>query len=358
MQKKIVYGVLDWGLGHASRSIPLIDRLLEKDVQICLASSGSALEVLTRHYPDLPYLELPAYAIHFGTSDSIVYSILRQLPHIQKVIRNEHQTLSHFLQRETAHGILSDNRYGIRAKNRPSVVITHQTHIRVPRGWRFSEGLVNLIHRNYLLPFDEVWIPDYPGKQALAGSLSAPVETLRHRYIGPLSRFPHLPAAAENPRYAAVAVLSGPEPARTRFEQILLTQMQHHTARFALVRGLPDCPETLPEFINIDVYNYLGTNDLIALLGKTAGLICRSGYSGLMDLDRMGIAAVLVPTPGQSEQEYLAMHHRNNPQFVVVTQENFDLEQGLSQLRHCTPHPVHTHADLSGPALASFLAKL
>lgn len=359
MKKTVVFGVLDWGLGHASRSIPLIDNLIERDVVVIIASSGYALAMLKMQYPELQFITLPSYRIKFTKSNSIIAPIIYQLPHIQYVISREHRILEEFISAHPVDGIISDNRYGLWSKKVPSVFITHQIFLKLPKAVQSFTGLVNQIHHRFIKRFDNCWIPDYPGDKNLSGDLSHafPI-SFPHEFIGPVSRFRSVSSSNSNFRYEALAVLSGPEPQRSVFEEILIRQMTDTEGKYCLVRGLPGSSGNTVSRPNIDIYNYLNNKELTSIMAESKLLICRSGYSTLMDLAALGKPAILIPTPGQSEQEYLAEYHDRKGHFRMASQNSFVLKTLLNDNSAFSGITNQFSVDLSAKALDAFIGKL
>lgn len=332
LKKKILFGVLDWGLGHASRSIPLIDSLLQNDIDISVVSSGSALTMLTEHYPYLPFFELPAFNIRLSTGTSSVLKIACQLPHFYDVINKEHKITEKLIRLNQYDGIISDNRYGLWSKKVPAIFITHQLFIKAPNAFRFSEPLINKINHHYIKKFDSCWVPDFLDITQLSGRLSHFGSTkFSVEYIGPLSRFSSMESDNKSLKYEAIAILSGPEPQRSIFEEILVREMNRIDADFCLVRGLPESGIKIIQKGRITIHNYLDSNELSNVISKSKLVICRSGYSSIMDLAALGAKALLVPTPGQSEQEYLASYHQKLHHYLAVNQNELDLPEQLKQ---------------------------
>src|SRR5690606_7360311 len=169
------------------------------------------------------------------------------------------------------------------------------------------------LNRRALRAFDEVWVPDFAGEPNLSGSLGHPRGAWpRTEYIGPLDRFRGADDA-ESPDAApdVLALVSGPEPQRALFEEKLRHALGGMEGTRVLVRGLPGAPVPATPAAPgaFTVFDHLPGSRLRALLREARSVVCRSGYTTVMELSGMGKTGVLfVPTPGQSEQEYLAVH--------------------------------------------------
>ena len=231
----------------------------------------------------------------------MVLNMALQLPHILKTIRQEHRVLQQLVQQHAYRVVISDNRYGCFAQGTKNIFITHQVQPIVPAPLRLplSVGL-GRFYRN----FDELWVPDCPGAGNLSGKLSAarPPKT-KVRYIGPLTRMQPL---ALEPRWDVIAVLSGPEPQRSRLEAELLKQAAASPLKWLIVQGRPDTAQRSLQTDRLQVVPFMDSQSLNRAICRARFYVGRSGYSSLMDLAALKVPALLVPTPGQTEQEYLA----------------------------------------------------
>ncbi|MFM9949177.1 MAG: glycosyltransferase, partial [Saprospiraceae bacterium] len=293
---KILVAALDWGLGHAARCIPVVRELQAQGAVVWLAGSGQSLTLLRNEFPDLPFLELPAYDIRYARK-SMIRSIGSQAFKILRTIIAEHFVLRKFVRRQGIDAVISDCRFGCFTRRATCVFITHQLHIRTPNAW--LSKVVNAFNRWFIQRYDALWIPDIAEGGGLAGALSHPALPGGH-YIGLLSRMKRVEVPE---RYDVVVVLSGPEPQRTILEELILEQAKGLEIRMLLVRGkieLLSPPTPLSPSLS-----------LLSLLSLTQGLptevgdhmsaakliLSRSGYSTLMDLARIGKPAILIPTP-------------------------------------------------------------
>jgi len=299
---------------------------------VLLASDGVALHLLKAEFPHLPALELPSYRIRYE-SPNMVRNIAWQMPRIMYAVRAEHQETERLVRKHNIRGIISDNRYGCFSRNAKSVMLTHQLQLRVPNG--FLEWSANRVLHRALGKFDETWVPDVAEEPNLSGDLSHGTSEIfaQTRFIGPLSRMQTAQNAASNAtqslEYDVAVVLSGPEPQRTYLEQRLLEQAMSLPQKFIFIQGKTQAKEHHFIAENVEVVSYLTSEDLNEVLLASEVLVCRSGYSSIMDLAALGKKAILVPTPGQTEQEYLADFFAQQNIFLVQKQEEIDLETGL-----------------------------
>lgn len=344
---KIIVAPLNWGLGHATRCMPIIQALLDRNIEIILASDGRALALLRQEYPQLHHIELPPYDIQYsGSSFGLVPAILFQIPKILQAIRAEKKAIQQIVEKEKISAILSDNRYGCHHPNIPSIFISHQLFLKTPPLLQWIEPIVAKTQMHFIQHFDQCWIPDSSNPlQSLSGDL-AHKNTLnpsRFRFIGTLSRMKKsLPPMTTHPsfvqhflqeKYDIVAVLSGPEPQRTLFEKILQEQLLHSSLQCLIVRGITE-QQNLQSINNqLQIINFLTAVDLNQVLLTSNIVIARSGYSTLMDLATLGKQnAILIPTPGQTEQIYLANHFHTKGIFYRSSQSTFKLHQALEEV--------------------------
>lgn len=279
-------------------------------------------------------LLLPGYEVKYSRSrKGFLWSVLRQLPCLLRTIRNEHQWLLDFTARQPVDGIISDNRYGLFHPDIPSVIMTHQLQVRTGLGG-FFDRLLRPLHYRFLQRFGQCWVVDVAGTPNLAGALSHPAVLPRQaRYIGWLS---HLDRSLVNPGEEdyLLIVLSGPEPQRTILADRLWTQAQTcKKQRIVFVEGSTAAPERAQQAAHIQWHAHLPGAALASLLAGASMVICRSGYSTLMDLVLLGKKAILIPTPGQTEQEYLGRYLCEQGLFYSVGQEDFRLEAALEQAK-------------------------
>ena len=301
---------LDWGLGHATRSLALAERLRRQGDELIWASAGPALELLCRELPaEEPVHELPAYDVRYATGN-MVWNVATQSLKWARTLGAERQVTAQLVRRYRPDRIVSDSRFGCYHPRVVSIFLTHQLHPLT------GFGPANAVYRWHLnRHFDRFWVPDEEGEDRLSGQLSAAAGYEGVEYIGQLSRLRSL----ESPERSAVEVpavpnhllllLSGPEPARTRLETRLLSALPLTTGRVTLVRGLPAGAKPLdnrPRHPGFTHYDFADRTTLIQLLESADLVLCRSGYSTLMDLRALAKPALLLPTPGQTEQIYLA----------------------------------------------------
>lgn len=323
---KILVAPLNWGLGHASRCVPLIHRLLDEGHEVVIGGDGMSFTLLRKHFPKLRYVYLAPLDLHYSRSGNQTWAMLKAIPRLLLWRNKDRLMLKAILQEEHFDQVISDNRPGLYNKQVECIYITHQLQIRLTKTWQWAEATASRIHARMYTRFNKVWIPDYEDiNHSLAGELSHPSNLRLSRkktefqYIGPLSRF-HSPITHKpSPiNYEVVAVLSGLEPQRTLLEQELIERYSGKEERVLIVQGLVNHPNTRIKRGNLTIVPSMADAELVPALLNARHIIARSGYSTIMDMEALGLLSVgnnkplpvhieLIPTPGQPEQEYLAV---------------------------------------------------
>lgn len=355
----ILVAPLSWGLGHATRCIPIIRALRKKGEPVIIGAEGKALALLQEEFPKMPYIDFdsdPGITYPSGDPGDLKFSLfmLRQYKKLGRSIKRDQKIVLDMVGKGMLKGIISDNRFGVHHTSVHSVILTHQVN---PISPMFT-GKVHKKNHRMLTPFDEVWIPDHEGIDNLTGKLTAPVPFGHVRWIGQLSRFKKGTVRKRDNK--VVMILSGPEPQRSALEDLLTESIEGMDREFVLVRGLPGDrgkAERIPE-LNLTVHNHLSSKEMEALLNSSGTIISRSGYTSLMDYRKLDKRAILIPTPGQTEQEYLAKRLDGKHGFVALKQRDFSsnrLSELLSEME--TENPENNPADPTAlsNAIDSFL---
>jgi hypothetical protein len=396
---KVLVAPLDWGLGHATRCIPIIKELLNQKCQVIVAAEGAQKALLHEEFPFLTFVELPGYRVQYGKNRALTFlRLIASIPKILIHIKRENGWLRRFADHERPDLVLSDNRYGLYLPGTVTIFITHQLSIRTPFG-KVADRLLQRINYSAIGRFSVCWVPDTAGADGLAGELSHPkrMPPIPTRYIGWLSRMQSpfegtgdirsgssvrglasdVPAQSTKD-FDVLVLLSGPEPQRTILEKMILAQAADCNCKMVLVRGLPgkrtregaaDIPEGYERggpwrsrpnevlsdsvVVGVDrnsgrslaaprrvvVYDHLVAGELERLMLRSDVVLSRPGYSTVMDLRRVGKKAIFVPTPGQTEQEYLGGYLAAKGLGICVRQHAFSLTAALMQARGLGDRP-------------------
>jgi len=330
-QKKILICVLNWGIGHAARVIPIIHLLLKHGQTVFLASDGDALAFLRREFPDLEYCELPPYnPVYPKGNTGMMGKILFQMPKFSSAVSQEHSLVERIVKEKRIDIVISDNRYGCYSNRIKSILITHQINIQMPSFYGFLEPFVNFYNWQRIKKFFRVWVPDFRDDRNITGDLSSS-NTVGKRYIGQLSRMRAIPNTEK--KYDILVLVSGPEPQRTIFENMMRTQLYNYHGASLLVRGQPTGSSEIKTLGRLSEVDFLDTEDLNLAIEQAEMIVCRSGYSTIMDLAKLGKNAILIPTPGQTEQIYLAkvLFHRGTCYYK--DQEDFKLSKAMPKTK-------------------------
>ncbi len=362
--KKVLITPLDWGLGHATRCIPIICELISRNCTVLIAGSGDSLTLLRKEFPSLTFFELPGYNPVYPSIGSMVWKMALQLPKFRKVIQEEHECVERIIEENKIDLVISDNRYGCWSEKISSVFITHQTNILMPKRFDWLAGVVRYFNVRMINRFTYCCIPDYPDEHGLAGELTSFGD---HRirtkvlYMGSLSRFK--PSIPKQKKWDVLCVFSGPEPQRSMLEKMVRDQLSSSGLKYFIVRGIFSSLATEDEhavnfLTNSSVcvptdrnkkwtvrtqstgmtqstdmtiigdkhsINFLTSEKLQEAIEQSEVIIARSGYSTVMDLAALGKKAIFIPTSGQTEQEYLAATLMKKKVAFSMPQNKFNL---------------------------------
>ncbi|MCY7409757.1 MAG: hypothetical protein LH473_05750 [Chitinophagales bacterium] len=322
---------MNWGLGHASRCVPLIRELLLHNIEVVIAADGRALQLLRNEFPQLKWFQLGGYDINYSGSGGAVFQILVQLPKFFLSFFSERKWLNEFIAKEKIDIVISDNRYGLYNRKIFSVFIAHQICIQLPIGFKWMEGFLYRINKNFISRFNECWMPDVADEKNLSGNLAhqfpIPPNTF---FIGPLSRFKFLEKVKH---YDLLMVISGPETQRTEFEELLTEQAKKLPLKILMVRGIPESnhrEQVTENFLKVD---FMNAEELNHAFLSSKIIVARSGYSTVMDLVATKSRAILIPTPGQTEQEYLAEYLQSQNIFYSQKQNSLNLIKAIEKAK-------------------------
>ena len=353
-KKRVLVAPLEWGLGHATRCIPIIRELIALDCEVFVGAEVAARVLLEKEFPQLQFLPLKGYRMRYSRKAYwLPVKILLQFPKMILSIYREHRWLKKAIRKHTIDIVISDNRFGFYDTTVPCVYITHQLTIKT--GNRLTESIAKKIHYHFINKYSECWVPDTEAPTSLAGVLSHPkyLPKTPVRYIGPLSRFEKKEVEK---KYDLAVVISGPEPQRTIFEKLLLDQLSDHPGRVLFVRGLPgNSPGDIFINSNIEMHDHLPSEELNEAIQRSAMIISRSGYTTVMDLVKLQKPAILIPTPGQPEQEYLAKYLIEQKLFYCILQKDLVLKTALNEVEKFPFNTIPINSDDYKRAVMEFI---
>ncbi len=306
---KALVAPLDWGLGHATRCIPVVREFLARGWTVDLAVAGSPMAALYRgEFPGLLQVPVPEYSIRYPSRGfEMPFWLLKNYRRIAAVIRRENAVAESLVRERGYDVLLSDNRFGFHSRKAFCIYMTHQLRILFPGSLSVFENVGVAWHRKRMRAFDAVWVPDVPDFPGLSGRLSHGLRGNGVKYVGPLSRFSALGeiVSPEKKRFRFLVLLSGPEPMRTQFERSVLSALEKIPGEHAVIRGLPGRSDFAEAAPNVTLYNHLDSADFAEAVLSAETVVSRPGYSTVMDMAVLGARCVFVPTPGQTEQVYL-----------------------------------------------------
>jgi uncharacterized protein (TIGR00661 family) len=320
-KKNILITPLNWGLGHATRCIPIIKGLEENGFTPIIASDGIALDILRKEFPHLQTLELPSYQIEYAKNGAFFkWKLIRNSPKMIRAILKEKKIVTQWIDKHAIKGIISDNRLGVFSKKVPSVFITHQLNVLTGN----TSWITSKLHQRIIKKYIECWVPDVAGTPNLTGKLGHTDNPhLKVKYIGPLSR---LQKQLLPKKHDLMVILSGPEPQRGIFENRLKTEVARFKGKVIFIKGKVETDQEVEVIDHVTYYNYMNSSELELAFNESEMVLCRSGYTTVMDLAQLRKKAFFIPTPGQYEQEYLARKLKKEGLVPYAKQNDFKIE--------------------------------
>jgi hypothetical protein len=307
--------------------IPVARMLLERNYNVIIGSGKEHQAMFRNELPGLTYIDFPGFKPEYSRFLPQYISLLLRIPLLLYHIAAEHIQLKKIINENKIDIILSDNRFGLWNRRIKSVYVTHQIVIPFPRIFRFLEWTGILFHRYFIKKYSFCFIPDLPGDINLSGRLShgfrLPENT---RYIGLLSRFTGRSQSVEN-RFRFphnTVILSGPEPQRGVLRQKLIEILSKREPPSVFLEGKPGDSVEMSKSENIISYNHLPANEMQEMIKGSTGIVTRSGYTSVMELISLNCSALLIPTTGQPEQEYLAEYLSGKGWFGTISQDRLN----------------------------------
>ena len=358
-QKAVCIAPLDWGLGHATRCIPLIHALEALHYTIYIAGEGKQKTILQEAFPNANFIPLKGYRIHYAKQKRfLIPTILFQVPKIIISIIQEHQWLKKNSKQYQFDLIISDNRYGFFHKKITSVFITHQLEIKTPFNWLTK--LCQNISYQFINKFNACWVADMQPPNHIAGNLvnTKRLPAIDIWYLNCLSRLQgYVKDSKQENEIKFLGIVSGPEPQRGVFETILWNSGNDLNYPFVIVAGMPDNKLYNKITSKGTLYHHLSGKVLADQINNAEFIICRGGYTTLLELIPFQKKLILIPTPGQTEQEYLAQYWHKKKWAICFDQENFNLLDALKAAKNFE-YQTPSFLSFNQDALASELKRL
>jgi len=338
----VLFTPLNWGLGHAMRDIPVIKKLLLHDHEVTIAACGNALTVLQREFPSCRFIEFEDYPSPYSSGRFFLPKLAVYFPTLLRAVARERKQTERIISRNHYDLVISDNRIGVYSSKVPSLFITHQLHYHLPAWFWPAELFASALNGFHHGKFDRVIVPDNPpGLLSLAGKLSRPDSAAagaRAYFAGILSSTPKLDIPAD---LDYLVLISGPEPQRTRLEEILLPMAQELDGHSVVLLGSPQRKSGVTGSGGCSVRTYVTNEEKAALMNRAKFVICRSGYTTMMELAELKKkAGLFIPTPGQTEQEYLSWYYEHKGWFFSKSQYDLDLPADIGTARKYAGFPA------------------
>ncbi len=327
--KNILICPLDWGLGHAARMVPIINMLNQLGANAIIAANNGPLEFLKQRFPDIKTIEFDGFSPQYPSNGSMAMAMIKSLPKMFLEANRAHNELQRIIKKHKIDAVISDNRYELSTSKVPCIFVTHQLNIQTS-GWQsLAKPIINIMLSHYLNKFSEIWIPDVTSKFRLSGKLSQSNNFKDKLFnVGLLSRFSNSHIKNYQETIDLLIILSGPEPQRTILEKMLLSQA--HATKLKTVMLLAKPGAQIDMVIkNVRLISHVQDNEFAKLIQSAKIIVSRPGYTTLMDLAVFNKKAIFIPTPGQTEQEYLAQRLLNNGIAYSQTQRDFVLKEAF-----------------------------
>ncbi|MFY7861712.1 MAG: glycosyltransferase [Chitinophagales bacterium] len=314
----IFFAVLNWGLGHATRSIPIIDHLIQNGNQVILFSDGEGGNLLQETFPHLRYHTLSSYNVRYD-SKYVLIGLLGQFLKAPKLLRQENMEVSYYYDLYKPSIIVSDNRYGCHHPDCLNYLITHQLLV-ISQNY-FFRNLTKWFANNLLRKFSEIWIPDFK-ELGLSNAMSSAQIDVPKRYIGFCA-----PKVSQVIHSEVLILLSGPESRRSLVEAMYHKAIKGSTKKIVFIAGNYLNPQQKIVKDNITYFSRLNYKEVLSYIAGADKIVCRSGYTTLIDLYCLGKKNIVcVPTADQPEQEYLADYWTKKGWISMITENEIELK--------------------------------
>lgn len=300
--KRILISPLDWGMGHTARCVSIIRQLIGQKNTIYFAGNEAQCSFMKREFPQIQVEFIDGYNVTLDSKKSSYLQMINQLIKIKKSIKAEHLFVEKFVSQEKIDVVISDNRYGFFSEKTKNIFLAHQLNLQLP----FLSKFVNSQLKSRIEKFDCIWIPDSKS-EPVCGDLTNAKFDIPKIVIGHLCRFENIPAPI---KYEYLGIVSGPEPERSRFANVLAEFLAKKNQKAALVGA---------KVIDQDIHciENPSTIELQELINSSSYIVSRAGYTTIMEMLVLKKNAILIPTPNQFEQEYLAKNiHSGLIQFI------------------------------------------
>ncbi len=322
----ILISPLAWGLGHATRDIPIIKEMESHGHQITIATSKGALDLLKKECPNCEFINFEDYPVPYSSTRYFLPKFFASIPLIMRALVEEHKKALHLVSSNKYDIIISDSRFGVYSDNIPSFFISHQLRLSAPDRLKPLEEVSQYINEYFFKNFKRIIVPsNHPGTDCLSGKLCQTTRkavNAKVYYAGILSSAYKMDVS-ENLDF--LIIISGPEPQRTKLEEIILSKARKLPGKKVVLLGRPGDNFEKKLDKNTTVKSYAGGEEKMAYMNRAKFIITRSGYTTMMDIAELDKKhGFFIPTPGQTEQEYLSEYYEKKKWFYSKSQYKLD----------------------------------
>jgi len=342
-KKRVLICPLGWGLGHASRIIPIISRFEKEGYEVITSGDDPQMKFIASFFPNIRTIVFPSFRVKLAKGTNQLLPLAWLVIRLPYFTFKEHIQVKKIIRKYNIDIIISDNRYGLWSTKAKTVFVTHQLRVIFPKPFQFLESIGEKYIRFCTNRFDYCWIPDFSDDNNLSGELSHSTKLSSNiRFIGSLSRFHEIKLETEDKSWDLVGISSGPSPQREIFIDLIERIAICHKLKTLIIKGNPNEGTIIAELNGISYVGHLGDTEFAEVVKSSKYLITRSGYSTIMDLVAIGVSGLIVPTPGQTEQEYLACYLSKKGLFKTCKQgdlEKIDISiscKSISQFNNST----------------------
>ncbi len=327
---KIAFGVFDWGLGHATRSTPLINELVKQGHEVHIISTGRALIILKNNFKDsCIYHDIPSIFPPYSKMPFQISFVLNA-PKMIKTLKEARKQSKELIEKEKFDIVISDARYDVYDTPENSFIIKHQVRFKAPI---FIQNILEKFLANQVKHYKYVLVPDFPGEENLSGCLSHNLKHIPKEKIKYLGIISHIKKIKINQDIDYFISLSGPEPGRTQLEKKILSQLPDLKGKIVIAGGAPECT-TQQCKENVEFHSFLNSKEQENIMNRAKFIITRSGYTTIMELAELDkTQTLLIPTSGQTEQEYLGDYYEKKGYFHHVSQFKLNLKKDIEFAR-------------------------
>ena len=337
---------LSWGLGHATRDIPIIRELKDRGHEVTIATSRGAYELLKKECPDCGFIYFEDYPAPYSSTKYFLPKFFANIPVLVKALSDEKKRTDYLLSKNKYDAVISDNRLGVYSKEIPSFFISHQLRFSVPYYIKPAESASQYVNEYFHKKFDRVIVPSNSPDEngnCLSGKLcksTRKTTNMKAYYAGILSSVQKMDVPED---LDFLLIISGPEPQRTKLEEIILMQVQELPGEKMVILGRPhDNFEKKPDRWTT-IKSYVPEEEKIVLMNRAKFIISRSGYTTMMDVAELGKKrGVFIPTPGQTEQEYLSQYYEEQGWFYSKSQYKLDILKDVEKAKEYSGFPSMT----------------